>query len=476
MSRLSKYVKEKLVKVLVAALVVGTVAGNGTLTVQAAELNVADPFQFAIYTNEYSNTGAPAGDHVEGNVAIGSFGEVKSNDFVVYKGESYIGDFSSNTAKVRFNIAMCTLVLPKKNIDETENELVNNGGNWQFNIKNGNTVIRSFEAGNCLQSYEYRDNILQTIADIMEGIKGVSANMYALNDCDTEQMYVLNLTAEQFRKGAGSGNRDGGLFCKIKAAARNGKTVVVNIPDEVVDLGVCWMNASSEDSNGQYAAYASNIFWNFGNATNVKVVEIMGNILAPNATVQNDGTVIGSIIANRVVQNGQVHKTQGTVPTPPAPSTEPSTEPSTQPSTEPSTQPSTEPSTQPSTEPSTQPSVTPSTAPTATPSTTPDNNPTPTPTPDTPDTTPTPDDPGTPDDPTDPGTPADPVTPEAPQVLGARRRRMVTIEDDPTPLADRAVLGASRRPQTGDASDAWNLGFALSLTGLGAWLILKKKQ
>lgn len=89
------------------------------------------------------------------------------------------------------------------------------------------------------------------------------------------------------------------------------------------------------------------------------------------------------------------------------------------------------------------------------------------PTPGAPDTTPTPD---------DPGTPADPVTPEAPQVLGARRRRMVTIEDDPTPLADRAVLGASRRPQTGDASDAWNLGFALSLTGLGAWLILKKKQ
>lgn len=53
---------------------------------------------------------------------------------------------------------------------------------------------------------------------------------------------------------------------------------------------------------------------------------------------------------------------------------------------------------------------------------------------------------------------------------------MVTIEDDPTPLADRAVLGASRRPQTGDASDAWKLGFALSLTGMGAWLILKKKQ
>ena len=39
MSRLSKYVKEKIVKVLVAALVVGTVAGNEGIIAQAAEKN-----------------------------------------------------------------------------------------------------------------------------------------------------------------------------------------------------------------------------------------------------------------------------------------------------------------------------------------------------------------------------------------------------------------------------------------------------
>lgn len=66
--------------------------------------------------------------------------------------------------------------------------------------------------------------------------------------------------------------------------------------------------------------------------------------------------------------------------------------------------------------------------------------------------------------------------PDTPQVLGARRRRMVTIEDEAVPLADRAVLGASRRPQTSDDSDAWNLGFAFSLTSLGAWLVLKRKE
>ena len=116
--------------------------------------------------------------------------------------------------------------------------------------------------------------------------------------------------------------------------------------------------------------------------------------------------------------------------------------------------------------------------PTVTPPTTPTTTPEPTPTP-TPTTTTTPEPtpaPSATPAPEEPNTPNTPDEPETPQVLGARRRRVVTIEDDPTPLADRAVLGASRRPQTGDDSDAWNLGFALSLTGLGAWLILKKKQ
>lgn len=111
-----------------------------------------------------------------------------------------------------------------------------------------------------------------------------------------------------------------------------------------------------------------------------------------------------------------------------------------------------------------QPESTPTPAPEVTPSPTPSNTPSPTPTP------------STPDEPGPPDTPSEPSTPDTPQVLGARRNRMVTITDDPTPLADRAVLGASRRPKTGDDSTAWNLGFLLSLTGLGAWLIMKKKE
>ena len=49
MSRLSRYVREKVVKVLVTALVAGSVAGNEGITVQAAGADLNDPFSFVLY-------------------------------------------------------------------------------------------------------------------------------------------------------------------------------------------------------------------------------------------------------------------------------------------------------------------------------------------------------------------------------------------------------------------------------------------
>lgn len=67
MSRFSKYVREKVVKVLVAALVAGSVAGNEGITVQAAGADLNDPFSFVLYTNEFVSSNLY---HIEGNAAI----------------------------------------------------------------------------------------------------------------------------------------------------------------------------------------------------------------------------------------------------------------------------------------------------------------------------------------------------------------------------------------------------------------------
>ena len=63
-------------------------------------------------------------------------------------------------------------------------------------------------------------------------------------------------------------------------------------------------------------------------------------------------------------------------------------------------------------------------------------------------------------------------------VLGARKTRggVITIEEDAVPLADAAVLGAARRPQTGDDTDVWVFMFVTSVAGLAAWTVLSKKR
>ena len=147
----------------------------------------------------------------------------------------------------------------------------------------------------------------------------------------------------------------------------------------------------------------------------------------------------------------------------PSPSPSPSEEPSPSPSEEPSPSPS--PSEEPSPSPSEEPSPSPSPSPSPTPIVTPIPSPTPTPS-----STPTPTPSTTPE-----YTPT-PTPTEPPQVLGRKRPRIVTIDDEATPLADGAVLGSDRRPQTSDESDMWTVAFLASLSGLAAWLLAGKKR
>ena len=73
MSRLSKYVKEKIVKVLVAADVLGTAS-------------LSNPYSFAVYANEYTEP-----NHVEGNVAIGTLkAHVDTWRYCSYVGEKFL--------------------------------------------------------------------------------------------------------------------------------------------------------------------------------------------------------------------------------------------------------------------------------------------------------------------------------------------------------------------------------------------------
>lgn len=438
MSRFSKYVREKVVKVLVAALVAGSFAGNEGITVQAAGADLNDPFSFVLYTNEFVSSNL---DHIEGNAAIK---ELKVS-MVSYGGKSYLGDLSAPNQILKYTASGRTdekeLIIPLINSDGTQNSVEREVTGQGYNIIVGENKLYT---GNLLKNCEVWDtDIASEISNVLAGnMVQKSKVLYAMANEDSDTRLVLNVTSAELNSGIEEYDK------KITGAAFYGKTVVVNVSDSGTVNITGWMNAHGAKKQAlEHQLWADRIIWNFGNATEVNVNSIFGYILAPTATVYNGGTVVGGIIADKYKQGGEIHC--------PCEPDEPESTPTPTPvvTEEPTPTP-------------TVPVVTEEPAPTATPTATPD-------TPDEPDTPDdTPDDPGTPND---PGTPAGGI-PDTPQVLGARRRRMVTIEDEAVPLADRAVLGASRRPQTSDDSDAWNLGFAFSLTSLGAWLVLKRKE
>ena len=496
MSRFSKYVREKVVKVLVTALVVGSVAGNEGIAVQAAGTDLNDPFSFVLYTNEFVSSNL---DHIEGNAAIK---ELKVS-MVSYGGKSYLGDLSAPNQILKYTASGRTdekeLIIPLTNSDGTQNSVEREVTGQGYNIIAGENKLYT---GNLLKNCEVWDtDIASEISNVLAGnMVQKSKDLYAMANEDSDTQLVLNVTSAELNTRMEDYDKE------ITGAAFYGKTVVVNVSDSGTVNITGWMNAHGAKKQAlEHQLWADRIIWNFGNATEVNVNSIFGYILAPNATVYNGGTVVGGIIADKYTQGGEIHcpcepdepeptptptvpvVTEEPTPTPTVPvvTEEPTPTPTVPVVTE-------EPTPTPvvTEEPTPTPVVTEEPTPTPTvPVVTEEPTPTPTvpvvteePTP-TPTATPdTPDEPDTPDDtPDDPGTPADAGTPaggipDTPQVLGARRRRMVTIEDETVPLADRAVLGASRRPQTSDDSDAWNLGFAFSLTSLGAWLVLKRKE
>ena len=468
MSRLSRYVREKVVKVLVTALVVGSVAGNEGITVQAAGADLNDPFSFVLYTNEFVSSNLY---HIEGNAAIKELKVFMES----YGGRSYLGDLSAPNQILKYTASGRTdekeLVIPLTNSDGTQNSVEREVTGQGYNIIAGENKLYT---GNLLKNCEVWDtDIASTISKVLaDDMVQKSNDLYALANENNDTQLVLNVTSAELNTRMEDYDKE------ITGAAFYGKTVVVNVSDSGTVNITGWMNAHGAKKQAlEHQLWADRIIWNFGNATEVNVNSIFGYILAPKATVYNGGTVVGGIIADKYKQGGEIHcpcepdepestptpvVTEEPTPTPtPVVTEEPTPTPVVTEEPTPTPVVTEEPTPTP-----TVPVVTEEPAPTATPTATPD-------TPDEPDTPDdTPDDPGTPND---PGTPAGGI-PDTPQVLGARRRRMVTIEDETVPLADRAVLGASRRPQTSDDSDAWNLGFAFSLTSLGAWLVLKRKE
>ncbi len=473
-----------------------------------AKPDLANPFLYSIYANTMSRS-----DHVEGNVAIGSLpGWLNiwgSSNATGDSGVSYIGDLSTGAFLCNAR-GTSYVVIPETNADGTSNKLeVAEGQGYRLHKINAENVeVGSFITDNLLKGFAYQNDIKSTIANTISSKASWARELYSLPDMDTGSAYVLNITAETLWANFTQGENYESKI--VTAADAGGKTVIINILDSG-EVTIPQMNANGASDGSEYAAWAGRVLWNFGNASKVNTSRVWGYILAPGATVANGNNIIGGVIANDFQQSGEVHQVNwsGVIPTPPTPtdppitpdptdpptqteppqSTETPTEPTATP--EPDTTPNPEetpgPDTTPNPEETPGPDTTPNPEETPGPETPPDPEETPGPTEPTPppaDPTPPPsvtmppqvtDPPVIPDDPTvpeiDTPTPTVLLPTETPVVNGMRRTRTVRIEDDEIPLSDAMVLGARRRPQTGDESDAWTMMFLASLSALAAWIL-----
>ena len=298
MSRFGRYVREKVVKVLVTALVAGSVAGNEGITVQAAGADLNDPFSFVLYTNEFVSSNL---DHIEGNAAIR---ELKVS-MVSYGGKSYLGDLSAPNQILKYTASGRTdekeLIIPLTNSDGTQNSVEREVTGQGYNIIVGENKLYT---GNLLKNCEVWDtDIASEISNVLAGnMVQKSKDLYAMANEDSDTRLVLNVTSAELNSGIEEYDK------KITGAAFYGKTVVVNVSDSGTVNITGWMNAHGAKKQAlEHQLWADRIIWNFGNATEVNVNSIFGYILAPNATVYNGGTVVGGIIADKYKQGGEIH-------------------------------------------------------------------------------------------------------------------------------------------------------------------------
>ncbi len=482
--------KRAMVSLLTAALIAGGSVGLTTITSSAsvADVDLSDPLKFSVYTNAYTNS-----NHVEGNVAIGSL----QAGLDIWEGKSYIGDLANSSASFKCNVRDAVVAFAATNSDGTTNTAAwQEGQGYKITIMSGEDIVREFITDNKMTGYESRTDIASRISTVINACKNTSAALYALEDAETDNLLILNISASDF-------NGNGDYYDKlITESASAGKTVVVNVADSGSVALSYSMNATTVGGGLGHQSWAGNIVWNFGNASSVSTGGIFGTVLAPSASVTNYSNIVGAVICNSFAQGGEVHQVNYTRGIPTQPTPEPSEEPTPAPSDEPTPTPT--PSEEPTPTPTPTPSEEPTPTPTPTPNPTPSEEPTPTPTPTSseeptppPMTTPTPTPPvptptppattptpsPTPEEPTPTPEAEEPTptpeivptpAPEEPNVRG--ERRFVVIEDEDTPLADAAVLGAGRRPQTGDASDIWTIAFLASVSGLAAWILQGKKK
>ena len=352
MSRLSKYVKEKIVKVLVAALVVGTVAGNGTLTVQAEEaatvvgeesvsggdavveesnveadsevtevaagagiimplalnlntetsetvnlitVGTLNYEEFAVVAQEYT------GGHLEGGGLVANL----RNCVDFYRPSvNYIGQISEAMLTVGnggYDGKASLVIEMPANTDKTfvpkYND--NNGGNVNLVVKETGKEDFWFTVGTISNTEPISVCETGAVSTAVDNAlaQAVADSQNYYNMTSSETVTVINVEGRLTETEVATVLKD----------AQEGKIVIINCLGNWTNIDCANMAA---DGGYAHQGWAANIIWNLGQSSGNLVLNqsVFGRILAPNADFSNGwAVVVGSVVAKTFVQGNEVH-------------------------------------------------------------------------------------------------------------------------------------------------------------------------
>lgn len=188
-----------------------------------------------------------------------------------------------------------------------------------FNL-NGNRSVQSVTQGNQADLQTQRDAIISELTTASanysqmtaNGVVVAGQNKVSLNYSGTSSTAVFNVNAtDVFKQNA-----------RLELNAGSAETVIINVStahlagsagkiayDFTAPGGINFTNGFAANANATNLG-ASNILWNFYDATELKLQGLdtfRGSLLAMGANVTSIGTADGSIAVKSLIQNRQIH-------------------------------------------------------------------------------------------------------------------------------------------------------------------------
>jgi choice-of-anchor A domain-containing protein len=184
-----------------------------------------------------------------------------------------------------------------------------NGGNQTLNIGgsstqtnvNQNTVNANLGSSFTNTLIQQRDLLISSLGS---GTNGLASNLKALtntgtgtiannrltiNATNTNALNVFSVTSSQLNS-----------IGELSVTNASGATTVINVSGTNITLNDNFISPAAE--------LGRNVIWNFYEATSLSLsTAFYGTILAPNAAVTTSNFVEGTLVANSLTQNGEVH-------------------------------------------------------------------------------------------------------------------------------------------------------------------------